>query len=67
VPGAAYKAGARFERVLFWDQPVRHCRLRHAPVESLGFVPDWWEALTADCVERRSALGADRLVGRGTQ
>jgi aminopeptidase len=42
--------------VLFWDQPVKHSRLRHAPVQSLGFVPDWWEALTAECLERRSAV-----------
>jgi aminopeptidase len=56
VADAAYRAGAHYVSVLFWDQPVKHSRLRHAPAESLGFVPEWWEAMTAECIARRSAL-----------
>jgi aminopeptidase len=56
VADAAYRRGARFVSVLYWDQHVRRSRLIRAPAASLGFVPDWWEAMLAECVERRSAL-----------
>jgi aminopeptidase len=55
VAEAAYADGARFVSTVYWDQHVKRSRLRHAPAESLGFVPDWWEAMTAECVGRRSA------------
>jgi len=42
--------------VLYWDQHAKRARLRHAPAESLEFVPDWYQRLIADCVERRSAV-----------
>jgi len=41
---------------VYWDAHVKHSRLRHAPVETLDFVPDWWEAITTECVARRSAV-----------
>ncbi|HTU87002.1 MAG TPA: aminopeptidase [Solirubrobacteraceae bacterium] len=53
---AAYAAGARLVSVIYWDQHVKHSRLRHAPMDTLGLVPEWWEAMVADCVKRRSAL-----------
>jgi aminopeptidase len=56
VADAAYRAGARFVSVLYWDQHVRRARLAHAPAGSLDFVPDWWETMIAECVQRRSAL-----------
>jgi aminopeptidase len=49
-------AAARFVSVLYWDQHVRHSRLARAPADSLGFVPDWWEAMIGECVRRRSAF-----------
>lgn len=55
IAEAAYKAGARFVSVLYWDQHVKRARLQHAPDESLLFVPDWWERHIAECVERRGA------------
>jgi aminopeptidase len=56
VADAAYRRGAGFVSVLYWDQHVRRSRLARAPADSLGFVPDWWEAMLAECVQRRSAL-----------
>jgi aminopeptidase len=56
VADAAYVRGARFVSVLYWDQHVRHSRLARAPADSLGFVPDWWEAMIAECVRRHSAF-----------
>ena len=56
VAEAAYEAGARYVSVLYWDQHVKLARLRHAPGDSLGFVPDWWERLASECRERRGAV-----------
>ncbi|MGE5433509.1 MAG: aminopeptidase, partial [Candidatus Doudnabacteria bacterium] len=36
----AYASGARYVSVVYWDGPVKASRLRHAPEDSLGFVPD---------------------------
>jgi aminopeptidase len=56
VAEVAYAGGARFVSVLYWDQHVKHSRLIHAPDETLGLLPDWWEAMVAESVKRRSAL-----------
>jgi aminopeptidase len=55
VVAEAYGAGARYVSLLYWDQHAKRSRLDHAPAESLGFVPDWWERHLAEAVERRSA------------
>jgi aminopeptidase len=55
IADEAYAAGARHVSVLYWDQRVKRSRLRHAPADSLSFVPDWWERHIAECVERRGA------------
>jgi aminopeptidase len=56
VAEAAYAFGARFVSAVYWDQHVKHSRLQHAPPETLSFVPEWWEAITAECVARRAAV-----------
>jgi aminopeptidase len=56
VAEAAYAAGARLVSVRYWDQHVKHSRLRHAPIETLGSIPDWWDAIIEEAVRRRSAV-----------
>lgn len=56
VAEAAYADGARFVSVVYWDQHVKRSRLVHAPADSLPFQPDWWNAMVAELIERRSAL-----------
>jgi aminopeptidase len=56
VAEEAYVAGARFVSVQYWDQVAKRARLLHAPDDSLDFVPDWFEAIATEAVERRSAL-----------
>ena len=56
VAECAYRRGARFVSAVYWDAHVKHSRLRYAPVETLEFVPDWWEAITTECAARRSAV-----------
>jgi aminopeptidase len=56
IADAAYADGARFVSVLYWDQHVKRSRLTRATAESLSFQPDWWNAMVAELIERRSAL-----------
>jgi aminopeptidase len=56
VAEQAYAGGARFVSAVYWDQHVKRSRLLHAPRESLGFVPDWFETIASECVARRSAV-----------
>lgn len=55
VADAAYRAGAHYVTVLYWDQHVKRSRLRHADEESLGFTPTWWDRHIEEAIERRSA------------
>jgi aminopeptidase len=51
----AYASGARYVSALYWDGPVKASRLRHAPEDSLGFVPDWFRRTVTEAIERRAA------------
>jgi aminopeptidase len=51
----AYASGARYVSPFYWDGTVKASRLRHAPAESLGFVPDWFTRVTTEATERRAA------------
>ena len=41
VAEAAYARGAKFVDLSYFDPHVKRSRLRHAPRETLGFVPPW--------------------------
>jgi aminopeptidase len=56
VADEAYTAGARYVSVVYWDQHVKRSRLLHAPAATLQLVPDWWEAMVNECIERRGAF-----------
>ena len=51
----AYASGARYVSALYWDGPVKASRLRHAPEDSLDFIPDWFRRSTTEAIERRAA------------
>jgi aminopeptidase len=53
---AAYAAGARYVDVWYWDQHTKRSRIRHAPADSLSWVPPWLEARAAFLTEQRGAL-----------
>jgi aminopeptidase len=42
VAEAAYRRGARFVDPWIFDPYVKHARLTHAPVDTLGYRPPWW-------------------------
>jgi aminopeptidase len=50
VAEAAYLRGATFVDTWIFDAHVKHSRLAHAPLDSLGYRPPWWG-------ERYKALG----------
>jgi aminopeptidase len=56
VAEEAYASGAHYVSVVYWDSPVKASRLRHAPEESLGFIPDWFRRTVTETTERRGAL-----------
>jgi aminopeptidase len=56
VAEAAYMRGARFVSALYWDQHVKRSRLLHAPAQTLGFVPDWFDATITEAAARRAAI-----------
>src|ERR1700733_4349435 len=56
VAESAYRTGARFVSALYWDAHVKLARLRHAPADTLGFIPEWWGGLVAGCARRGSAV-----------
>jgi aminopeptidase len=41
VVRAAYRAGARYVDILYWDPHAKLARLEHAPTESLSWTPPW--------------------------
>jgi aminopeptidase len=55
VAEEAYASGARYVSVVYWDGAAKASRIRHAPDDSLGFIPDWFRRVTTEAVERRSA------------
>jgi aminopeptidase len=55
IAEAAYRVGAHYVSVLYWDQYVKRSRLLHADEESLDYTPGWWDRHIEDCLERRSA------------
>ena len=55
VAEEAYASGARYVSVVYWDGAAKASRIRHAPEDSLGFIPDWFRRVTTEAVERRSA------------
>ncbi len=42
LAAAAYRRGAKFVDVSYFDLHVKHARLEHAAEETLDFVPSWY-------------------------
>jgi aminopeptidase len=55
IAEAAYRVGAHYVSVFYWDQHVKRSRLLHAEEESLDYTPGWWDRHIEECLERRSA------------
>jgi len=58
IAASAYRAGAKFVDVQWFDPWVKRARIEHAPETSLDFVPDWYGS-------RILALGDERAARIG--
>ena len=52
---SAYRAGAKFVDVWYFDMHVKRARLRHGREEDLSFVPSWYEQRLHEISEQRCA------------
>ncbi len=55
VAESAYKRGARFVDVSYFDPYVKRARIAHAPDDTLSYVPPWFGARLLTLGEERSA------------
>jgi aminopeptidase len=55
VAESAYKRGAHYVDVLYFDPYVKRARIAHAADESLSFVPDWYGHRLLSLGEERAA------------
>jgi aminopeptidase len=58
---AAYRRGAKFVDVVYFDPHIKHSRLKHAPRETLDFVPHF----IGDRILALGELGAARINFQG--
>jgi aminopeptidase len=54
IAEVAYAAGAHYVSINYWDGPAKASRLRHAPEDSLGYVPEWYVRLTTEAMDREA-------------
>ncbi len=62
VAAAAYKRGAKFVDVWYYDQLVKRERIKHAAEDTLDYVPPWW----GDRLRALGEMGASRIAFNGT-
>jgi aminopeptidase len=52
---AAYKRGAKFVDVAYFDPYVKRVRIENADPDTLGFVPQWYRERVLECAEQDGA------------
>jgi aminopeptidase len=55
IAAAAYRRGAKFVDVVYFDPWVKRARIEHADPDTLGYVPDWYGARVLRLGEERAA------------
>src|ERR671931_2906325 len=56
ITAHAYKRGAKFVDVYYWDPHLKRARVQHAPDDVLDFVPGWYGERTLQLGEERAAV-----------
>ena len=51
----SYEAGAGFVNIDYHDPFQKLFRLRHAPADSLGYIPEWWDEKMRMLAEQKAA------------
>ncbi len=55
IAASAYRAGARFVDVVYYDPFVKRARVEHAPADTLDFVPSWYGGRLLELGRERGA------------
>ena len=55
ITASAYKRGAKFVDVYYWDPHLKRERVRHVADEALDFVPSWYGERTLQLGDERAA------------
>ena len=55
ITASAYKRGAKFVDVYYWDAHLKRARVQYAADEVLDFVPPWYGERTLQLGEERAA------------
>src|ERR687888_2666188 len=55
ITASAYKRGAKFVDVYYWDPHLKRERVKHVSEEALEFVPPWYGERTLQLSEARAA------------
>src|ERR671930_1327717 len=55
LTASAYKRGAKFVDVYYWDPHLKRARVQHAPDDVLDFVPPWYGERTLQLGDERGA------------
>jgi aminopeptidase len=55
LTASAYKRGAKFVDVYYWDPHLKRARVQYAAEEVLDFVPDWYGKRTLELGDQRGA------------
>src|ERR687887_861160 len=55
LTASAYKRGAKFVDVYYWDPHLKRARVQHAPEDVLDFVPSWYGERTLQLGDERGA------------
>jgi len=58
LAASAYRAGAKFVDVAYFDLQVKRARLMHAAEETLDFVPSWYGDRVLTLGDERAAASA---------
>jgi aminopeptidase len=56
ITASAYKRGAKFVDVYYWDPHLKRERVRHVADEALDFVPSWYGERTLQLGDERAAV-----------
>src|SRR5919198_5233891 len=56
ITASAYKRGAKFVDVYYWDPHLKRERVRHVADEALDFVPPWYGERTLPLGDERAAV-----------
>lgn len=56
IVDVCYESGANYAGIMYGDPHAKLSRLEHAAVETLEYIPDWWDAFLTEINEKKGAF-----------